>query len=319
MSGTRETSVDETAPVERLGRSILSIKQIEAFYWSALLGSFIGAAKRLNTTQSNISKRIQELELTLGIQGFDRTKRAIRLTQKGEEVMRLSEMLLKTHMRLSNVGEAAAGMSGPFRFGVTEAVALTWLPVYLAAVTDAYPGLLPEPRIGTTGELNSALRRREIDLVIGTETNLDPHLELTSLARIARVAMASPKMGLAGRRLSIKEMARVPMIAHEADSDVQRLVSKAMHEHGLTPNIVISCASLSARARMAIAGIGFAYLPKDVFSADLKSGRLEIIDTEIKQDDLHYVAVHRNDVISPFAALLAEKAREYCDFNATLD
>jgi DNA-binding transcriptional LysR family regulator len=319
MSFPEEESHEAHAPVSRLGRSMLSIKQIEAFYWSGLLGSFVGAANRLNTTQSNISKRIAELELTLGIQGFDRSKRAIRLTQKGEEVMRLSEMLLKTHMRLSNIGEAVAGMSGPFRFGVTEAVALTWLPAYLAAITAAYPGLLPEPHIGTSQEMNEALRRREVDLVIGTETNLDPHLELTSLAWIERVAMASPKMGLGGKRLTLEDMARTPMIGHTVNSEGQRLITKAMNDRGLVPNVVITCSSLSARARMAMAGIGIAYLPKDVFAADVAAGRLEIVETEIEQGRLHYVAVHRNDVISPFASLLAEKAREHCDFSAALD
>lgn len=298
---------------------MLSIKQIEAFYWSGLLGSFVGAANRLNTTQSNISKRIAELEQTLGIQGFDRSKRAIRLTQKGEEVMRLSETLLKTHVRLSSIGDAVAGMSGPFRFGVTEAVALTWLPGYLAAITASYPGLVPEPHIGTSQDMNASLRRREVDLVIGTETNLDPHLELTSLAWVERVAMASPRMGLGGRLLTIEDMARIPLIGHTVGSEGQRHINKAMNDRGLVPNVVITCSSLSARARMAMAGIGIAYLPKDVFSANLASGRLEIVDTEIKQGRLHYVAVHRNDVISPFAALLAEKAREHCNFSAPLD
>jgi DNA-binding transcriptional LysR family regulator len=298
---------------------MLSIKQIEAFYWSGLLGSFVGAANRLNTTQSNISKRIAELEQTLGIQGFDRSKRAIRLTQKGQEVMRLSETLLKTHVRLSSIGDAVAGMSGPFRFGVTEAVALTWLPAYLAAITASYPGLVPEPHIGTSQDMNASLRRREVDLVIGTETNLDPHLQLTSLAWVERVAMASPRMGLGGRRLTIEEMARTPLIGHTVESEGQRQINKAMNDRGLVPNVVITCSSLSARARMAMAGIGMAYLPKDVFLADLASGRLEIVDTEIKQGRLHYVAVHRNDVISPFAALLAEKAREHCNFSAPLD
>ena len=306
------------APVMRLGRSMLSIKQIEAFYWSALLGSFVGASRRLNTTQSNISKRIQELESILGIQAFDRSKRAIRLTQKGEEAMRLSETLLKNHMRLSNVGNAVGGMTGPFRLGTTEAVALTWLSSYLSATTAAYPGLIPEPRIATTQELNLALLRREIDLVIGTSADLDPGFEMLTLARIERAVMASPRLGLGSRRLTLDELARVPTISQVADSASQRRMFRRLSELGLEPNVVISCASLSTRARMAMAGIGIAFLPRDVFNADIASGRLEILQTDLELEPLHYVVAHRNDVISPFAAQLAEMATRHCDFLASI-
>ena len=122
------------------GAAMPSIKQIEAFYWSGQLGSFVAAADRLNTTQSNISKRIQELEYTLGVELFDRAKRAIRMTAKGDELMRLSDELLRTHMRLRQVGKSALAVDGPFRFGVTEAVALTWLPRFSAVDPEQLSG-----------------------------------------------------------------------------------------------------------------------------------------------------------------------------------
>ena len=39
-----------------------TLKQIEAFYWIATLGSFVDAAERLSLAQSTISKRVLELE-----------------------------------------------------------------------------------------------------------------------------------------------------------------------------------------------------------------------------------------------------------------
>lgn len=313
-------AVPETAATESddrvsgLGRSLLSIKQIEAFYWSALLGSFVAASRRLNTTQSNISKRIQELETTLGILAFDRSRRSIRLTQKGEEAMQLSETLLKAHMRLSSVGSTASHLTGRFRLGTTEAVALTWLSQYLSATTSKYPGVIPEPRIATTQELNLALQRREIDLLIGTAADIDPGFATVTLAHIERAVMASPQLGLSGRRLTLEELAQAPTISQTSDSASQRRMLRRMSEIGLEPNVVISCASLSTRARMAIAGIGIAYLPRDVFSADVAAGRLEIVETDLEPMPLHYVAAHRNDAISPVAAILAQVATEYCNF-----
>ena len=41
---------------------MFTYKQLEALYWIAELGGFAAAARKLNTTQSAISKRVQELE-----------------------------------------------------------------------------------------------------------------------------------------------------------------------------------------------------------------------------------------------------------------
>ena len=35
----------------------MTLKQLEAFYWAATLGTFAIAAARLNVTQSSLSKR----------------------------------------------------------------------------------------------------------------------------------------------------------------------------------------------------------------------------------------------------------------------
>lgn len=50
----------------------VTVKQMEALYWITNLGTFEKAALRLNTSQSAISKRVQELEGLTGITVFDR-------------------------------------------------------------------------------------------------------------------------------------------------------------------------------------------------------------------------------------------------------
>ena len=43
--------------------NVITIKQLEAFLWSAELGGMEEASVRLNTSQSAVSKRVQELDL----------------------------------------------------------------------------------------------------------------------------------------------------------------------------------------------------------------------------------------------------------------
>jgi DNA-binding transcriptional LysR family regulator len=45
---------------------MVTLKQLEALHWIAELGSFDRAAAQLGTTQSTVSKRIQQLETEFG-------------------------------------------------------------------------------------------------------------------------------------------------------------------------------------------------------------------------------------------------------------
>jgi DNA-binding transcriptional LysR family regulator len=55
--------------------AVIILKQVEALHWMVQLGSFERAAAKLNTKQSAISKRIQELEAASGIAVFDCSQR----------------------------------------------------------------------------------------------------------------------------------------------------------------------------------------------------------------------------------------------------
>ena len=57
---------------------------IEAFLEVVSAGSFSGAARKLNTSKSVISRRVSELEEALGTQLLLRTTRRMNLTEEGE-------------------------------------------------------------------------------------------------------------------------------------------------------------------------------------------------------------------------------------------
>ena len=52
---------------------MITLRQLKALHWIARLGTFERAADRLNTTQSAISKRVHELEFSVGRPIFDRS------------------------------------------------------------------------------------------------------------------------------------------------------------------------------------------------------------------------------------------------------
>jgi DNA-binding transcriptional LysR family regulator len=65
-------------------RGETSISDIACFVAVAQMGSFTRAGEELGTSKSNVGKAVQRLEARLGTRLFQRTTRAVRLTEDGE-------------------------------------------------------------------------------------------------------------------------------------------------------------------------------------------------------------------------------------------
>ena len=132
---------------------MVTLKQIEAVHWVEKLGSFHAAAERLNTTQSTISKRVQELEGSLGIPLFDRASNGTQLTLRGRELLGDFSAMLRLRQNILQKAGIDTSYSGHFRLGVTEMVALTWLPQLIRSIRALYPDIVLSTSVDLTQNL----------------------------------------------------------------------------------------------------------------------------------------------------------------------
>lgn len=90
-----------------------TIKQLEALYWTARLGSFQAAADKLCATQSAIAKRVNELESSFDMRLLDRKGNKSVLTPQGKEFLEHAEEVLdaasKLMLAMSNAREHREG------------------------------------------------------------------------------------------------------------------------------------------------------------------------------------------------------------------
>jgi DNA-binding transcriptional LysR family regulator len=139
-------------------------KAIETFMWVVTLGSFRGAAQKLNTTQPAISQRIAGLEREVGVKLLQRDRRMVLPTPSGRQLMVYAEKLmgLRSEM-LAVVGDRSA-MRGVLRLGVAETIVHTWLSQLIKSVNHAYPNLSLEIEVDITSNLRTRLLAQEIEL-----------------------------------------------------------------------------------------------------------------------------------------------------------
>lgn len=116
-------------------------------------GSFVRAAELLGLTPSGVSRAVARLEQRVGVRLFDRTARAVVLTDEGrrfhEQVAPLLEGL---HEAADRASEASQAVRGRLRVNVDPLVSSLVLAPRLSAFLAAHPGLSLElvirPRLG---------------------------------------------------------------------------------------------------------------------------------------------------------------------------
>lgn len=297
---------------------MFTLKQMEALYWVATLGSFEAAGSYLNVTQSTISKRIGELESRFSAPLFDRSSRQSVLTSKGRDIRDIAEQMLRLNDRLTLTARTSNAPPFRFRLGVTDLVALSWLPELLATILGRYPGISLEPEIDLTAGLLDRLTERKIDFVICPRVTQHPQFVNMRLGEIELVWMCSPKLYNGTEVLTKEEMLRYPLLIQSAGSMLRPILHDVIDNPRLPFGKTISCNNMAALAELAAYGLGITILPKAFFSRYVDDGRLHVMKSDFELPKLEYFITYRNDYNGAFFEEIAQISRDLCDFTKDL-
>ncbi len=157
-------------------------------------GSLSAAARALGLTQPTLSRQIDALEAAVGQRLFLRTRQGLILTEAGAALLPEARAMRLTADSLARRAAAAPGGEvGTVRIAASHVVGAEILPLALAPLLAAHPGLAVELALSND---SADLLRREADLAI----------------RMLRPAQGS----LVARRLG---EARIGLFAHRAYLD----------------------------------------------------------------------------------------------------
>src|ERR1700761_8068536 len=265
-------------------------KAIETFMWVVTLGSFRGAAQKLNTTQPAISQRIAQLEQEVGVRLLQRDHRMVLPTPSGRQMMVYAEKLIKLRSEmLAAIGDRSA-MRGVLRLGVAETIVHTWLSQLIKSVNHAYPNLTVEIEVDITANLRTRLLAQEIELAFLLGPLTSPTTSNRALCDYPLGFVASPSLGLGTRRLTVHELAQFPIITFSRKTTPYEIVSSLFNRPDLPPIRLHASASLATVIHMATEGLGIAVIPIAIVENELADGRLQLLSTDLKITPLKFSA-----------------------------
>jgi DNA-binding transcriptional LysR family regulator len=269
---------------------MVDFKALETFLWVVNLGSFRGAAQKLNTTQPAISQRIAQLERAFGVRLLQRDHRTASPTPSGRQLMLYAEKLigLRTEM-LATIGDQSS-MRGVLRLGVAETIVHTWLPRLIERVNRLYPNLSLEIEVDITPNLRARLLAQEIELAFLLGPITTSTVRSRVLCEYPIGFLASPALGLGNGRLTVRDLAKFPVITFPRKTQPYEIVRSLFNKPDLPPIRLHASASLGTVIHMATLGLGVAVIPMAIVESELADGRLKLLDTDLDIAPLRFSA-----------------------------
>lgn len=293
----------------------MTLKQLEAFYWAATCANFAIAAERVHLSVSSLSKRIVELEESLGVSLFNRSGHRAALTEAGQGLLPRALELLDAAAALRNAFAPSAGLIGRCAFGVGELSALTWLPRFIAQVRAQYPKLVLEPYVDVGAVLESRVDNGELDFAIIAGRSSRQTVLSQPITQAQFVWAAAPALADQYQELRAMLCDRQPIIALPPAAGTTRLIDDWLLAHGIVAVERINCNNWGAIAGMLIASVGVGILPEGWARKLVRENLLCILTDEHPLTPLTYSFQWRRGDSRPLVNQMLAQAATVADFS----
>lgn len=228
------------------------------------------AAARLHMTQPPLTQAIAQLERSLGVCLFERSRRHVALSAAGAALLPEVRELLARAQRLPAVAQAAAsGEVGRLRLSFVSTVGFDQLPGWVSGFREHSPRVALE-LIEATGDVQQdALARGDIDAgVMLFSPGFSPGgLESLRVAREPLVlAMPAAHPLAVARRLSLAQVLAQPLVMFPRRilPSIHDALFALHHAHGRTPQVAQEAIQMQTIVNLVAAGLGLAWVPRSV-------------------------------------------------------
>lgn len=261
----------------------VNLEYYRTFYYVASLGSMGKAAEAMQLTPPTITKTIQALERQLDCRLFARTSKGVRLTSAGEVLYaRVKPGLFLLDSGELEVNQFNALNGGSVRIGVSESAAFNAI---VSAAVRIFCSKYPKVKLSLNyqpGEsIPATIQSGDIDFAlfsVSSESVLDG-LTVHKIAVSDNVPVIGRKYkDYIGRTVSLKELARLPLVFVKSGFSIQTHYKGLYKAHGLEFAPVIEMPTLDMQIRAVALGLGYSFVPRDLVRHHLEEGSLSVVD-----------------------------------------
>jgi DNA-binding transcriptional LysR family regulator len=254
----------------------MDLRQLEILQAIAETGSFTACGKKLNVSQSAISRQILLLEEELREPLFLRVGRQVRMTPAAESLVQLGQrVFLDVRETVGSITDRTRELSGTLRLSGGMTVCLYVFPPLLKQLRRVHPRLDVRLTVALAGRSVQEIRGGRVDAGLLTLPVEETDLVTVPALREELLLITAPMHQLAKRRkVQARELSGLPFVLFEVGSATRKVIDNFFASQGIEPTIVMDTENVEIIKALVKTGLGVGIVPYQSVAREVKAGQL---------------------------------------------
>lgn len=258
----------------------MNIHDLEAFVAVVETGSIVAASARINLTQPGITRRIQNLEDSLGIALLDRQSKPLKPTAAGREAYEHGRRVLRSLDDLKTGVSPGGPIGGEFRLGIMPYLSEAALSAPLDALRSQFPQLTLRIVSGWSPQLIEQVAHSQLDAatVCLAEGMQPPDNVVGDVLGVHSVILvAAPSLGVP-KAPRLEELSRFPWILNQSGCGFRAFIHHRFEAERLPFDVAVEAMSADLRMSLVARGLGIGVLTPAALADSRWRNDVEIIE-----------------------------------------
>lgn len=288
---------------------------LKLFCAVAQTGSITKGASECSLALSAASRRISDLEETVGLTLLNRSARGVNLTHAGHAVMQHALRLFQGFEQFSNeLGEYSKGYTGHVRLWANMSALTEFLPAALANFLKEHSEIQVDVEEQISGDIVKALLDGIADIGVFAEGAPTTGLDTSVIGNDELVIACSKSHPISKRKkASFEECLEYDFVGLNRGSSLLELTSRSAEKLGKQMRLRIQVRSYDAMCQMIAVNLGIGILPLQACIAQIQAMDLKAVPLDDSWAKRKLLLATKTDAnLSPSANLLCEHLLNQC-------
>ncbi len=253
----------------------MDLRQLEILQAIAETGSFTACGRKLNVSQSAISRQILLLEEELGEPLFLRVGRQVRMTPAAEALVQLGQRVFQdVRETVGTITDRTRALRGTLRLTGGMTVCLYVFPPLLKHLKRVHPQLDLRLTATTAARSVEEIRAGRVDAGLLTLPVEESDLVTMPVMREELLVVTMPTNPLEkNKRLQPEDLSRQPFVLFEAGSATRRVIDSFFVTEKIEPTVMMDTENVEIIKAMVKMGLGISIVPYQAIAREVRAGQ----------------------------------------------
>jgi DNA-binding transcriptional LysR family regulator len=294
----------------------MNLIDLEAFVAVVDQGSVVAASAVLHLTQSAVTRRIQNLEDSLGVPLLDRQNRPLQPTRAGRETYEFAKPVLSSVGDLKSAIVHNGEPAGDFRFGVSRSLGDLALTHSIGQLREGYPKLKLQAFAQWSNTLLERLVNRTLDaaVVFLPDGGVPPSsVDGERLGTETYSVVTAKSNQLLPRSLRLKDISSIPWILNPHGCGARSMLETSLLRQSLPLAIAVEAEGNDLQLSLVAQNVGVALVLPHVYDSSPFRKHLRVIKVKDFVPQQNVWALHSKHIghLFPVVRCLRDAITEY--------